>query len=168
MSKTFKDSEDYINAISWGSDFPVGKAKYWVGGKEDIRLEGVDYKDQQHDTVLNAWYFGELNFCGCGLPEDELALMREVLSALAQRSFENNCGPRNNYKETLEQWNSNTIIIKAILGDNERFEHHYLQWLDSLDLLKHGSTVYGSWPNEKGYSVLKMLIENENNTLETF
>ena len=164
MTKTFLDEEDYIAVKPWGHDLPTGE--HW-SSKEGKLVpndppRGFTHSGCYYDTTLDAFYIGHLGFCGCGKPRDEQRFMLKVLSAIAKRSYENRHMTGVN---DVELWTKNSDEISDLFSNNGTFEHHYLQWLDSLHLLEHGSTVYGSWLNDLGFSVLKMLIAelpNEN------
>lgn len=155
----FETFEEYIDVPEWGSDFLPGYIKIQDGGELKDVQKGVTYEDFQYDNIVDAFYQGLLGFCDCGNPEEELKLMLRVLSRLFFRSYQNTFDLKDEHSRIL--WAKNSDKLSLLFGKNPLFEHHYLQWLDSLRFLNHGSTVYGSWLNYEGISVLKMLIQNK-------
>lgn len=141
----------YLNAKPWGADISPG----YYNDHTNAQIEhGVEFDGCNYDNVVDAFYMGHLKFCGCGNPQGEIEFMLQVLRAIATRFTDNIYGQSKRYEEFSN-------AIEQLFGGNERFEHHYLQWLDSLGLLEHGISVYGSWLSDEGYSVLKMLEENK-------
>ncbi len=114
-----------------------------------------------YDTPQAAFYFGVLNFCVCGVPEEVLEHLRDVLRILDARSRESRAqNPRPKYEDSA--WAKRTEELDKLLGDGMLY-WLTLYWLDSLDLTEHGSTVSGSWLTPEGESVLAML-----NSVEDF
>lgn len=110
------------------------------------------YEGGQYETELKAFYYGVLMFCGCGDPEGELEMLRDVLAYLkakSDRNFNEPIGLERDYKKEWEEF-------KALFGGNEDFMRHYLYWLDSLDMTEHGGSVFGCWPTDYGKQVLAL------------
>lgn len=139
---TNKSSEviDYIETKPWGYDLKPGSYRERPFGV--VTSDGFVYPD-----VLSAFVTGFLNRCDCQSHNDELCLMLEVMSAIANRVFH------------LEE-NTNTDFLNEVFDNSEKFKTHYIQYLDSLRLLTHGPHGLGCFLNDRGYSVLKMLIDS--------
>ena len=77
--------------------------------------------------------FVDLGMCGCGMFNDRLVLLKEVLEAMPLHT-----GPVPDYLRTpLGQW--------------------FLTTIDNAGLIEHGSYIGGSWITEKGERFLKCL-----------
>lgn len=91
----------------------------------------------------------ELGFCGCGDPEGALRLLCDTLQAFADRSARK------------LSWEAGTRKLTKILGlDHPQYEMlglSYLYFIDSVGLLEHGTSIYGSWLSECGEEVLEAL-----------
>lgn len=79
--------------------------------------------------------YGELKFCGCGRPEDSLALIVEMLRACPW------------YEGAWEEFDQRLTtggfqIVAGVLTE--------------ADLIEHGSSVGGSWITEKGKRFLAL------------
>ena len=91
------------------------------------------YQDKDgcyHDTIGTLIQCGVLGFCGCGRPEDNLALLLTRMEAIADETdgrFQ--CGP----------------------------EMHFIDYtLDKLGFLEHGGSLPG-WLSESGKELLELL-----------
>lgn len=95
-----------------------------------------DYVDQDgisFNSPANWLFTGIMGGCGCGSSDDIADKAVAVLEF-----FSREIGSRD--------WN-------FIDGENEILAH----WLDSKDLLEHGSSIGGSWLSQKGEQVLKAI-----------
>jgi hypothetical protein len=85
--------------------------------------------------------------CGCGSSEYFEEIAWEVFELFATKSD--------------NRW-------KKIYGENDEEEKTALvyeaiaQWLDSKDLLEHGTSIAGSWLNEQGEALYEALKEKPN------
>lgn len=70
---------------------------------------------------------GLFGFCGCGMPDYEMKRFREVIHKI---------------KKGEELLNEDQI---------------YLYLLDKMEYTEHGSSIFGSWLNEKGEALLFLL-----------
>lgn len=100
----------------------------------------------------------ELGFCGCGDPEGALSFLRDVLSIFELRILEG----KSHWEEgTAQLWQ------KLALGHPEYglLGLSYLYYLDSVGLLEHGTSIYGSWLSERGEEILQALREVDIETM---
>lgn len=86
-------------------------------------------------SSIESWFFtGVLGGCGCG-PSDELGKRAiKVLENFASDDWEN----------------------RFSVYDNEADEV-LAHWMDSKDLIEHGSSISGSWLTEKGKNVFEVI-----------
>jgi hypothetical protein len=89
---------------------------------------------------LQEYIYGELGFCGCGLPEETIALLRDVLSVIES--------DEPNYKALLP-----LLDHKKTPG----LVYTYLYLLDDKGLTDHGSGVMACWLTDKGSELLDSL-----------
>lgn len=85
---------------------------------------------------LKSFFIEAFNFCGCGCLHMSIKFISEVL----------NC------YEDEDGWSSPHLNLdKAIeVCGNDNITDFMLHWLDTVELTNHGSSVYGSWLEEKG------------------
>lgn len=98
---------------------------------------------------LEQFYYGELQWCGCGDSETALRFLGEVLAAVEARYPEGVDNPDPEiYRKPLE-----------LVGMEEKpgMAYGYLYTLDSHGLIEHGSSIRSSWITEKGRSVLRAI-----------
>lgn len=106
----------------------------------------VDYPNE-----VQQFYYGALNWCGCGNPDEALGFMRDVLAIMKARSDENCSG---SYKGSA--YEARTLELDAKLGDG-MLGLSYLYMIDSYGLTEHGGSIGGSWLTGEGERVLAML-----------
>ncbi len=83
--------------------------------------------------------------CGCGISENAVKLMFDVLTLLDTRPREGNA-------------DDHVAALESLLGSEEGGVFWwYLYFLDNLDLIEHGSGIRFSWLTEKGDAVLAYL-----------
>lgn len=113
----------------------IDKFRNESGGYESP--EGVFYED------AIAYIQNEvLGHCGCGIPEDSLRYIRDVLRALNVP-----LGQAVDYK-----------AMAKFFGGNAGLEYTIYYMLTKLDLLEHGGSVPG-WLTRKGVELLEDLEE---------
>lgn len=102
----------------------------------DYEMDGISYQDAEGLLVC-----GFLDFCGCGMPEEVLELMYEVLKNI---DFDIDWDTRHKRDEELMP----TDAIK------------YTVWnvLNNKGMLEHGSSLPG-WKTEKGMEFQELLGE---------
>lgn len=124
------ERETMKNITEWGRDLKTDPSNEMLLGPD-----GCHY-----DNAVQAYYFGVLKFCGCGRPEDVLTLLRDALAAYC-----------------IADWDEKKGAVDALLPMSCPISLNYKYWLDSLGLIEHGSSVYGSWITDHGKAVLKLL-----------
>lgn len=103
-----------------------------------------DYVDQDGcwwDSPADWLWIGILGACGCGSREYISALAVEVLTYFAT-DFDKRTG--------------------RIYDDANPSKEILAHWMDSKDLIEHGTSINGSWLNETGkqvYAALRLLQE---------
>jgi hypothetical protein len=113
---------------------------------------------EPYANQVQRFYFEELEWCGCGNPDEVLAFMRDVLQVMHDRSEGNRSeGPNVPFEQSA--WRSGTDKLNAMLPGMLGLS--YLYMLDALDLTEHGSTIGGSWLTEKGKEVLALLSDRD-------
>lgn len=94
-------------------------------------------KTQSEIEWARNFIFNDLHNCGCGLYEDRIYLLRDVLRACPLYQE-----PKLDYLNTpLGEW--------------------FLALLDSAKLIEHGTAIGGSWLTIKGTRLLDVLNDEE-------
>lgn len=120
--------------------------KIW-GKLNDIGISPLIY-----GSIINARWYEELKFCGCGIPEEVQDYIHDILAAMAERSDSG--------------WEINKV--NAVLGNIEMATAFVLYTLDAMGLTEHGGSIFGSWLDPKGRALLKELaVEAKNRHDET-
>ncbi len=107
---------------------------------EELAPLGGEFVVDNHDLL------GELGFCGCGQPEEAIALVKKLLTNMRD-SFETK-----DHERAKALWSERSDLI----GDGP-LGWILLYHLDHLGLLEHGSSCFGSWLTKKGEAVLARL-----------
>lgn len=102
------------------------------------------------EEFFKSFFVEAFEFCGCGCLSMSIKFIRDIL----------NC------YEDEEGWSSPHLNLdKAIeVCGNDNITDFMLHWLDTVELTKHGSSVYRSWLTEKGKALrdyLKKVVEEE-------
>jgi hypothetical protein len=123
-------------------------------------IERIKYPNKIKD-----FYYGKLNWCGCGNPVETLEFMRDVLNALKTRS-DNNRKDLNiklakdgvrAFADISGPWAHDTAKIKELVNDETPLGLSYLYMLDGVGLLEHGGYIGGSWLTKYGEEILEEL-----------
>lgn len=103
-----------------------------------LDADGVSYQDASEFLAG-----GVFKWCGCGMKEEALIYVRDILSLI--RGIEDS-------KFTKEAWNELQKYFKS-------YKDYYfaLYWMDNLGLTQHGGSVPG-WLTEKGEAILFDLL----------
>lgn len=108
---------------------------------------------------ISNWWYRELNFCGCGRPNDVLIYIAEYLRALST-TYDGREDP---------DWAERHDILDALLlspkseGAKHRSVYDYAPqlflayWLDSKGYTEHGGGVGGAWVTDEGRDLLGLL-----------
>ena len=108
--------------------------------------ESFDSQEERLD-----WLYGALGICGCGIPDDVLTWVAELLR-LVDRKFERGI-PDDEF----------TLRCRAVedhfheICSQATAEYAIWYWLDSRGLLEHGGGIGGSWLTEYGRHVLTVI-----------
>ncbi len=89
-----------------------------------------------------------LGFCACGMPDENLAYVRDGLAHIA----EDGPNPQGD-SAAWEAWLREHRERGAQLFGNERAERFFYYWADKEELSEHGGCVPG-WLTEKGLAML--------------
>ncbi len=85
----------------------------------------------------------QLNWCGCGNPDDALEYLRQILQLFKDKD---------KYDEVCE-----LIHLK----DQPGLGYMILYYLDSIELTEHGGSVGGCWLSEKGETFLEDITSHQ-------
>lgn len=100
-------------------------------------LRLIDFYLQEEES--NTPWYQDFNFCGCGMPNDTMAWIADVLSAIKERSD--------------SHWTKDKIK-EVILSKPEEMVYFVLYFLDAVEFTEHGSSVGASWLTDKGENAL--------------
>ncbi len=122
--------------------------KPWLQRDPDNGLlvgpSGCHYSNE-HQAV----HYDLLQLCGCGLPEDAYNFCRDVLILFDRRGCHD--------KPPTKEWvNSEEELTRLILQRPEITAHVLTHLFDHLNLLEHGSSVFGSWLTANGERIVDM------------
>lgn len=92
--------------------------------------------DCHYESPADFLWFYVLNGCGCGSSSD--------FKEEAWKLFEDFALDRE------EKWNLYENPLRELLG----------HWLDSKDLIEHGTSIRGSWLNDEGKKLYETLKNN--------
>lgn len=95
--------------------------------------------EEKHDDLLCHLYqvvHSDLGFCGCGWPDEGLAVVHELLTVFGG-GFEG------------DAWEKRQATIRRLLP-TDAVRHLVLSMLDHAGLTEHGSSVLGSWLTPRG------------------
>jgi len=106
---------------------------------ESGRVKGPD--GTTYDTEAAWFYFSQFGLCGCGDPE---RVHEFLLNCMAARSDE--------YPNIIDVQK----VQKLAAENNEIIAEFIMHYLDSCDLIEHGSSVYGSWLTDRGKQALEI------------
>lgn len=113
-----------------------------------------EYEGCRYETSLELIQCGILEFCACGMPEENLRYILRGLELIAEQ-------PPKEYEESKDQF---FAWWKA--HDAREMEHYkteagkffFYYWADKEDYVEHGGVVPG-WLTEKGQCLLDLLRE---------
>jgi len=101
----------------------------------------VGPRGHHYDSEAEAMYFDQLGLCGCGCPENVHKFLISCLEA------------KNDEYPTLLSAEKIAEIISNNPGVVAEFVLHYL---DSVELVEHGGSVYGCWRTERGDQIVEV------------
>lgn len=92
-------------------------------------------------TSPEHWAFGviydRLHFCGCGLPEEALRLVTDLL--------------------TLAPWHDAGNAVGERIGGEDGTRHLVMYLIDGAGLIEHGGSITGSWLTDDGVRFLNAM-----------
>lgn len=97
------------------------------------------------EEFLKSFFIEAFGFCGCGCLSMSIKFVRDVLNCYEDE--EGLSSPHLNLDKAIE-----------VCG-NDNITDFMLHWLDTVELTNHGSSVYGSWLEEKGKALRDYLKE---------
>jgi len=106
------------------------------------QAEGEDTQEEAEDLI-----YTELGFCGCGLPEQALKLVKLLLTILDYSYGK---------EEKNFTWDQKDRWLKKLLPYDGIY-YLVLYYLDSKGYTDHGSGIGGCWLNPKGKEFLTLL-----------
>jgi len=127
--------------------------KTWKEIKKNIKSiseeeKAIIERDVVED-VLKQFYYEELNFCGCGNPEDIMQLIKDLLNQISHK-WDNEKTYEERQEEIIKIFNFNGKVNHAVYD-------FILNYLDIVGLLEHGGSIGGSWLTERGKVILKLM-----------
>ena len=112
---------------------------------------------------LHDFYFNDLQWCGCGNPEDALKFVGQVLEKIDQRSNDNAAerterlrtgAPALPHDKSAWAKRSDELIETLLGGPSSMLGLIMMYTLDAHELIEHGGNIMGSWLTPKGEEVL--------------
>jgi len=100
----------------------------------------------------------ELNFCCCGVPEDNARYIRDGLKLIGEKA------PDVVGREHFESWFRKHRLRETNLHGNDRACWFFKYWADSCGFTEHGSGISAGWLTTNGEEFLAKLeraIEND-------
>jgi len=98
-----------------------------------------------------------LNFCGCGMPDENLKFIKDVLELIEYRRS------HDEEKETWDEfWDKYKIKELELYSDNEGLRYFIWYVFDSMGITDHGGSVPG-WLTPLGKNLLhdlKLILED--------
>lgn len=135
----------------WVSPRPSELAKSYLatlergGGDCGAYIKRIEGSDVPLHLGFEAAALGELlGFCGCGMPEEALAVTGDIL-AFFETHLERTPRP---YEEVLRE------RAAAFRTSDEAAQFFMAYYLDSKDLMEHGSGIMNGWLTDLGKGVL--------------
>lgn len=131
--------------------YPKGCASYnWLNDYSEILNNTREIEKWEIDNIIEeslSEFACDLGLCGCGSPEDTNEVIRLILIAQNQETWEDKQKSLNNVCNINvdENYNYNGLI------------QFVLYILDSHEFLEHGGSIGGAWLTEKGKIFLDLL-----------
>lgn len=132
--------------------------------------------EEQRKKFINEFYFEKLNFCGCGSPCEVLYVIKNLLNVIKinKDRWKLPDYNKNSYKyydlhqsEIIQCFNlKNDNTNDGEYSINEGVIQCFLNVLNNVDVLEHGSSIGGSWLTKYGEQLLEYLNELNDEELE--
>jgi len=90
---------------------------------------------------------GDLGFCGCGMPEQNLDYIRKGLEHINETRPES---------QEHDDWHPEWVSRGHEIFGNETSRYFFFYWADKEELTEHGGSVPG-WLSDKGKELLEVL-----------
>lgn len=91
------------------------------------------------DWCVGAFYYGVLNFCGCGIPEATRQYILKFLNCFVKTDFDSYMLNREKFVEDF-----------GVNEDDWSLYEFLAHWVDSMGWSDHGISVYSEWLTDKG------------------
>lgn len=113
---------------------------------------GFVYDGAHTATASGAFYYGLMNFCGCGCPDEALALTRACLD-----------GPPRDYKPDVPAPLRHDQVSALIAQDPDRAAWFVMYALDAWQFTEHGGSIGGSWLTDRGIQAVEVFKNDNDN-----
>ena len=134
-------------------EIPAGSKP--VTQADSLALVLDENSGQTPEDRVYAFYYDVLGWCGCGMPEEALEFMRDVLRAIRSRRDEGDADGEE------ERHGGSAEIAKLLNQPGEHIEDpigmSYLYMLDALGLIEHVTRIDCCWLSGDGEAVLGLL-----------
>jgi len=140
---------EIISASQWKKDYKKIFMKTDELSIDKYRNEDDTYTDENectHDSAVDFYQCHVFDFCGCGCPEKNLALIRDGLQYIKNGA----------YDETDPDWYKKWQKKGWNIFGNEQSRYFFFYWADKEGLTEHGGSVPG-WLTDKGQEALEDL-----------
>lgn len=120
-------------------------------------MNEIELKNKQdREQKFNDLYFGKLEMCGCGRPNEVKKFIYDLLKNHKEE------------KDDLISYEEMTANRKRIISevDTDIIFEFIFHVFESKEFLEHGGSVYGSWFTDEGIEFLELLSENLTDELE--
>lgn len=115
--------------------------------------DGFLYDGGNVNTKTGAFYFGLMRFCGCGCPEEAVALVRDALD-----------GPPRDWSPDQPAPLGHAELSAIIAANPDRAAWFVLYALDSWEFTEHGSSLTGGgWLTSRGKQAVEVFRADDNN-----
>lgn len=118
--------------------------KYKTADGYSWEYDGLTYDD--HESLIQC---GILGFCGCGMPSENLAYVRDGLAYIAE--------DRKPADTVWDAWFAARKIRAVEVFGSEAAKHFFYYWADKEGLTEHGYSHFSCWLSEKGKELLEDL-----------
>jgi hypothetical protein len=99
----------------------------------------IGHDDCHYDSKAEAMYFGQLELCGCGNPDDVHRLIIEC-----SKMFEGD------KKKGIDG------IMELVKSEPKVASEFIAHFLEQKNLTEHGGSVYGSWLTDRGKQFIEI------------
>ena len=126
----------------------------------DIVMVGcrdADYRKSLFEPVIDLFHYQILGFCGCGVPEYAMSIVKSVLTILDNHTHDLNSKSYYNNWATLLNLHVNDGSASDYSAIDEGVQLFILYTLDNCGLIEHGSSIYWAWLTPLGKMLLSVM-----------